>query len=256
MLNVIQSRAARRACAAFTMIEIAICLAIISFALLAIIGVLPIGMNAQRDNREETLITQDATMLINAIRTGARGMDDLTNYVYAIVNANLPPANQVGYTNELAGKMGFSINSFPSVPVGNWHLELTNGAKIVGLLSTPGITNYARVRAISGLASQKPPQYNSTLLADGFGYQLVCMGTPVPMVNPGIGYGWFGHQLTNCQSELRLRFLWPVLPNGAYGSGRQTFRATIAGQLIPINVGATKLYFYQTQSFTNAPYLP
>ena len=38
--------------AAFTMVEIAICLAVIGFALVAIIGVLPIGMNVQKDNRE------------------------------------------------------------------------------------------------------------------------------------------------------------------------------------------------------------
>ena len=50
--------------AAFTMIEIAICLAIIGFALVAIIGVLPLGMNTQRDNREETIINQDATVLL------------------------------------------------------------------------------------------------------------------------------------------------------------------------------------------------
>ena len=70
----------------FTMVEIAICLAIIGFALVAIIGVLPIGMNTQRDNREETIINQDATVFIEAIRNGAQGLDDLTNYVYAITN--------------------------------------------------------------------------------------------------------------------------------------------------------------------------
>ena len=110
------------------MIEIAICLAIIGFALVAIIGVLPIGMNAQRDNREETIIAQDASLLINAIRTGARGMNDLTNYVSSIFNSSGTYSNFI------------------------------NGAQIVGLLSTPGITNYANVRALSGLAAQKPPQ--------------------------------------------------------------------------------------------------
>src|ERR1035437_5676628 len=71
---------------AFTMVEIAICLAIIGFALVAIIGVLPLGMNTQRDNREETIINQDATVLLEAVRNGTHGADDLTNYVYAITN--------------------------------------------------------------------------------------------------------------------------------------------------------------------------
>ncbi len=59
--------------AAFTMVEIAISLAIIGIALVAIIGVLPLGMNVQKDNREETIINQDATVLLEAIRSGARG---------------------------------------------------------------------------------------------------------------------------------------------------------------------------------------
>ena len=66
------------------MVEIAICLAIIGIALVAIIGVLPIGINVQKDNREETVIDQDATVFLENIRNGARGLDDLTNYVMAI----------------------------------------------------------------------------------------------------------------------------------------------------------------------------
>ena len=70
------------------MIEIALCLAIIGFALVSILLVLPSGMNTQRDTREETIIGQDASMLMEAIRGGARGNDDLTNYVYQIVNSS------------------------------------------------------------------------------------------------------------------------------------------------------------------------
>ncbi|MGD0614189.1 MAG: type II secretion system protein, partial [Verrucomicrobiota bacterium] len=57
----------------FTMIEIALCLAIIGFALVAIIGVLPTGLNVQKDNREETIINQDAAVWMDAIRHGAQG---------------------------------------------------------------------------------------------------------------------------------------------------------------------------------------
>src|ERR1041385_6854527 len=70
--------------AAFTMVEIAISLAVIGFALVAIIGVLPRGLRAGRENREETVINQDAAVRLTAIRNGALGMDDLTNYVYEI----------------------------------------------------------------------------------------------------------------------------------------------------------------------------
>ena len=70
----------------FTMVEIALCLAIIGFALVAIIGVLPTGLGVQKDNREETIINQEAAVWMDVIRNGAEGYNDLTNYVFAITN--------------------------------------------------------------------------------------------------------------------------------------------------------------------------
>ena len=117
--------------AGFTMVEIAICLAIIGIALVAIVGVLPLGMNVQKENREGTVINQDATVFIEAIRNGARGLDDLTNYVYAITNyqwhyirPGLPPVpvnppDGVGYTYS-------GSTTIPSLPI-------NNGTNIIGL---------------------------------------------------------------------------------------------------------------------------
>ena len=68
------------------MVEIAISLAIIGIALVGILAALPKGLQIQRDNREKTVINQDATVFMEAIRGGVRGADDLTNYVYAITN--------------------------------------------------------------------------------------------------------------------------------------------------------------------------
>src|SRR5258708_4640618 len=84
--NQASTRPVRHREAAFTMVEIALCLAIIGFALVAIIGVLPTGLNVQKDNREETIINFDATYLMDALRSGARGQDDLTNYLIAVTN--------------------------------------------------------------------------------------------------------------------------------------------------------------------------
>ncbi|HVR35034.1 MAG TPA: prepilin-type N-terminal cleavage/methylation domain-containing protein [Methylomirabilota bacterium] len=63
-------RVARRSRSGFTMIEIALSLAIIAFALVAIIGVLPMGLTAQRDNRLETLIDQEGKYLLEQVRSG------------------------------------------------------------------------------------------------------------------------------------------------------------------------------------------
>jgi type II secretory pathway pseudopilin PulG len=178
------------------MVEIAISLAVIGIALVAIIGVLPIGMNTQRDNREETIINQDATVFIEAIRGGARGLDDLTNYVYAITNFGGQ------YNNG-----GLTLFSSSSPPIGytNYPSFLTNGANIVGLLSMPEFTdpnNYAPienpslfnvynsnhivayVRSISGPAIEKPPQNNDIVVGDSFGYRIFCVNAPVTMNTP------------------------------------------------------------------------
>src|ERR1035437_4437954 len=160
--------------AAFTMVEIAICLAIIGFALVAIIGVLPLGMNTQRDNREETIINQDATVLLEAVRNGTRGANDLTNYVYAITNHW---ASYNGNGNAInSGKNGYTYTAAFVYGTPNPYHSITNGAHIIGLLSTPeftdlsfnptnnlfsgGYSNHvvAYVRSLSGLAAEKPPQ--------------------------------------------------------------------------------------------------
>lgn len=192
--------------AGFTMVEIALCLAIIGFALVAIIGVLPAGLNVQRENREETIIVHDANYFIEAIRGGARGLDDLTNYVEAITNHvtvydennNIvagPDRYCYTYTN-------YVINNAVQPPTD----VITNGERIIGLLSTPkyiyhtgkpflpldspvpqtaptphGFTsNYivAYVRALSGAAVEKAPQNNPIVRDLAFRYRMICELTP------------------------------------------------------------------------------
>jgi|GEM_PF-204191 len=199
----------------FTMMEIAISLAVIGIALVAIIGVLPIGMGVQQNNRQETIIGQDATVIMDAVRNGALGYDDLTNYVYAITNywTEYAPLASGGATNGL-GVNGYtygsvSINnpqyfSLTGLPNGAQE-PITNAANIIGLLSTPeyigangdvggdlpgqpipsltfgGISNHIVVycHSISGPAIEKPPQDNVILQQDSFSYRIFCVNAPV-----------------------------------------------------------------------------
>ncbi len=300
------------------MVEIAISLAIIGIALVSIIGVLPIGLHTQRDNREETLINQDATVFLEAIRGGARGMDDLTNYVFAITN-NWGQYNSSGVlvgTNVSGYNYTHSaLNGAPMTP----EIPITNGFRIVGLLSTPeytdtnglplpnllngGYSNHvvAYVRSLSGPAVEKPPQDSGSIIAsDSFGYRILCVNAPVTMFTPPL---WSSSQLYNQGDsvsyllpgqttysywqatlntgagdipglsplwkrifypqelganlhELRLSFLWPLLPNNNLPGDfkRQTFRALIAGQLATTNlVSGQFLYFFQPGTFAATP---
>lgn len=187
---------------AFTMVEIALALAIIGFALVAIIGVLPAGLNVQKNNRQETIITQDANYFMDAIRNGARGLDDLTNYVISIVNnwtiwnTNVPFGQpwQVTRTN-YDSYTGIAINPanlrfkshVTSASVVEDVFPLTNGFHILGLLGRPkfepvdvnGVPSLrsnhvvALVRALSGAASEKYPQNNALVQDLAFSYRMV-----------------------------------------------------------------------------------
>ncbi|MGA2853572.1 MAG: type II secretion system protein [Verrucomicrobiota bacterium] len=262
----------------FTMVEIAISLAIIGFALVAIIAALPLGMRMQRDNRETTVINQDATIFLEAIRGGSRGLDDLTNYVYAITNF-WTIYNAEGVVS-LSGSNGYTYtSSFYSTPPSH-QFQIDSGARIIGLLSSPEyaspdkpsyvpldnivgvpyVSNHivAYVRSISGPAVEKPPQANDSIVReDSFSYRILCVNAPLAAdTNAAVNAG-YTRQLTANLRELRLTFLWPQLPNGGLGLGRQTYRTMVAGQLVTTNDPSGQvLYFYQPQSFaanTNAP---
>src|SRR6185369_17131888 len=89
--------AGKRGCAAFTMVEIALSIAVVAFALVAILGVLPTGMTVQKDNRDDNVINQEGRYWIEAIRTGARGLDDITNYVESIAITNITKKKNVSF---------------------------------------------------------------------------------------------------------------------------------------------------------------
>ena len=298
---------------AFTIIEIAICLGIIGFALVAIIAVLPRGLDVQKRNREETIIGQDASVWMNAIRNGARGYDDLTNYVLCITNF----WTQYDINYKIANS-GFDyytptdavIKSIPTPPP---TFLLTNGAHIIGLLSMPKWThpstlnlaanpnpidladppfdppyqsNYvvAYVRAFSGAVVDKAPQTNATILGDAFIYRMIVENFPYTPVDTNAfclecaaTNGLTSDQMadrtnllrtvwllrTNA-NDFRLRFRWPVLPNGQIPSyGLATFRSMASGPLTLTNdpdppVANQPLYFVQGSSYvlinnTNIP---
>lgn len=251
------------------MMEIAICLAIIGIALVAIVGVLPLGLNVQKDNREQTVINQDATVFIEAIRNGTRGSDDLTNYVYLITNTWVFYKADGTVGNKGVNGYGYTGSSIVGASLATPPFPINNGARIVGLLSTPkyqnnlglplenlnngGFSNHivAFVHSMSGPAVEKPPQDNQLLLGDSFGYRMICDNVPVQTDgNPSA----YNNELTPNLHELRLTFLWPQQPNGALGAGHLTYRALIAGQVVTTNdTGGNTLFFYQSQSFTNAP---
>lgn len=184
------------------MIEIAICLGIIGFALVAIIGVLPTGLKVQRDNREETIVNQDAQVLIEAIRSGATnsGLDFLALYFDKIADSA---------TTYLPGS---GMNQFDT------------GMEIVGLLSRTNLPSTSSVRAFSGALSGRGVSAAAHDLA--FAYELQ---TSVEQFTSVAVSANSTNIVTNAY-ELRLQFRWPLLPNGNTGRSRKVFRTLVAAE--------------------------
>jgi hypothetical protein len=121
-----------------------------------------------------------------------------------------------------------------------------------------GYSNHiiAYVRSVSGSAGEKPPQDNQIIQQDAFAYRLLCVNAAVPVdtnvFNLNNAQQAYSRQLAGSLHELRLTFFWPIQPNGKVGTGRQSYRTLVAGQMVTNIVQGNYLYFYQPQSFTNA----
>ena len=200
---------------AFTLIEIAICLAIIAFALVAIIGVMPLGMTVQRDNRADSIINQDGMYWLNAIRSGATGTVDLVDFVHWVTNSS---GNGFLNNNNLDSRM------------------------IIGLLSAPTTTNTshrAKVRSITGSAVERDRA--------GLGYDYILFTQVLPFTDfPPANLGFAANLSANLY-ELRVVLRYPALPNDSFGNGKKVFRCLVSGTLAnePLN---SPYFFFQPQT--------
>ena len=67
----------------FTISEVVLAIGVVAFGLVAVLGVLPVGLAATKDNREETIIRYEALYWINALRAGAQQFDALNQVEWA-----------------------------------------------------------------------------------------------------------------------------------------------------------------------------
>jgi prepilin-type N-terminal cleavage/methylation domain-containing protein len=262
----------RRHQSGFTMVEIAICLAIVSFAMVAIMGVLPAGMEVQKENREDTLINLEGPYYLEAIRSGSPRLWDLTNYVEWV---------RIVSVDRNQRQTNYYSNLYPY--------------QVVGLLSTPyavydqdvkrTITNLyveAKVRARSGSAADKIPlsaervqqtKVTAEAIRDlSFSYLLrseivqYSLGpgelnatnsmSPADLAAMTNRLG-MAKQMTNNTFDMRLTTRWPVRQNNTAGNNSQVFRSLVSGAIAvtndTVNGRAVDLYFFQPLKYQRLP---
>lgn len=231
--------------AGFTMVELALCIAVVSIAMVAIIGVLPLGMNVQKQNREDTIINQEAQILLDALRTASssgapitniytdslpladrlwtysNAADYLTNFVDYVAVTNVFGKSYWRGPNYLKATGGDSAD--PSRP------PLMDGHMFLNALLTPLVetnsgrlvTNlvFAQLRPITSPISEYPasldqkPGKPPERFDDVFRYVVTAeLVRSVPLgaeLYQAEEYEQL-RQLTNSLYEVRLTFEWPV----------------------------------------------
>jgi hypothetical protein len=265
--TLVGARAHPAATAAFTMVEIAICLAIVAFAMVVIMGVLPAGMLVQKTNREDTIINLEGQYFLEAIRSGSKGTPEMLqalDWVRVTNSAGSPPKPAYYQTN-------FNPN---------------NISALIGLLSTPKyqvdsngrvLTNtvLAKFRAFNGSAVER----DASLKDFGFAYLMGVEIVPFPMMPANVlgntnfleaglasaeiqarSNAWQTTLLQRNRAtnlyDLRLTLRWPLRPNGTPGNNQQVFRSLVSGQLRSFGVatpplpGVTNLHFFMPNKFT------
>lgn len=270
-----QVQAGRQRERAFTMVEIVLSLAIIAVALVAIIGVLPIGLNVQSDNKEESIINADAAIWMQFLTKGAQGGEyfkptpPLPGPIFYInevrVDENIRTRNvnnvllsedgfttaTTFYTNFLSASNLLGVLSLPKYPSNPY--KLTDGQKYTNW------NVYADVRALNGNMAD--------LGADmDFAFKYRMIPELVPLQN-GAPYDYAaslqntnnGTVLPNLDSnlfELRLKFMWPLMPgpDGTYRSQTQfaksmTFRTLVSGHDTQYTNNQT-LYFMSPRQYS------
>lgn len=193
-MNIRAASCSRRQ-SAFTMVEIAISLGVIAFALVAILAILPTGLQTQRDNREDTLINQDARVILEAIRNGGReAQSDLGAFVL--------------YTNGIA-----TPNGIPTPSLIQLLCELPPDFTGLPYTNRPPSTNLVVLASISGAAATRGSDLS-------FRYQIRPAVVPTSLN----GSAWSSsNEFTAC--EVFLRFAWPVSPSGTINSEANTLVA-------------------------------
>jgi len=246
----ISIRQQRRPVEAFTMVEIVLSLSVIAVAMVAIIGVLPLGMNVQSENRERSIVNTDASIWIEAIRGGAQGIEYLPKFVQEVrvveIRTNISNGSITG-------------------PVTNYYSGFTSASNLLGVLGYPKLrwegTNvlvgrrvYADIRAMNGNMGD--------LIADNdfaFKYRLTSELVPkVPYAVDPIQ----NIMQTNLY-ELRMNFAWPLVigPGGNYRQQTRflkdiTFRTLVSGNQLAITneLDSTELFhFVNPRHYENQP---
>lgn len=226
---------------AFTLVEVALSLGIIAIALLAIIGILPTGMQVQKDNREETIVTQDGQFLLEVIKQGRTNVVSLADNLEWIKI----------YTNNVLDRAYYRSNLLNGTYTSNQVATIMVGAMSFPrfTIDTNQPTGYISNWVEAKFVSHSGPLSDRAIEPRDFAFSYLVNLDIVPAIQTpsySNAYPDIAYQMNSNLYELRLTMRWPVYPNGSTGLGKKSFRTMIAGKL---EQDTNQLYYFKPNNF-------
>jgi type II secretory pathway pseudopilin PulG len=227
----------------FTISEVVLAIGVVAFGLVAVLGVLPVGLAATKDNREETIIRYEALYWINALRAGAQQFDALDQVEWAEIRVEDPPGSPEkvyrAHRNRLGGD-GWD-------GTGNLYGMLDRGddkqgawpTDVIGWLSIPNGTVKTKTVLVRPMNSTLFDRIygRKILVANKGSYNINLLGEPR---NSTIYHPLDGGDLTfayllevsieedpvygNALHKVKLTFKWPVLEDPTIENPTKTAR--------------------------------
>lgn len=144
--------------AAFSLVEVVVALGIVSFAVLAIVGMLPVAMKSAQESMRETDATLIAQRIFSELKTGSGGNRSISadsNTAMQVINltANNSTNNFLGF-KENGEVMGFTTS-------GAQNANLDFFAQI-SVFTNTGVGNLSRVQIDITAPAAAPPTARTT----------------------------------------------------------------------------------------------
>ena len=148
----------RRSDPGFSLVEVVIALGIVSFAVLAIVGMMPMALKSAQESMRETDATLIAQRIFSELKTGSGGNRSVTTDTNSSTQTLLLTAHN-STNNFLGFKENGEVNGFTTSGAQNANLDFYAQ---ISVFTNTGVSNLSRVQIDIAAPAAAPPTARTT----------------------------------------------------------------------------------------------
>ena len=149
---------AQRPPTGFSLVEVVLALGIVSFAVLAIVGMMPMALKSAQDSMRETDATLIAQRIFSELRTGSGANRTVTkdpiNSIQTI-NLSADSTNNLAFTQDGMPQAFFTSTNSPANGIYDFYAQIS-------VFTNTGVTNLSRVQINITAPAAAPPTARTT----------------------------------------------------------------------------------------------